>query len=224
MAKLKQVIGAILCDINRARAISDAYSRDLKASYREDPFLKLLDVPRTDIKEMTIDLKFSIKQLKYNTTPILYVNYKEKGVKGLNVNQVEFGTEDERLLGMYRRIGMKTWVSEQISEGQSKVISQFKENGRDEWSVYLDNGTSEDPSLVKNIQIDLHTQKITVRDHEGNELKQDRVLSASADWSENSEIEKDIEDIDVEVVTRELTSLPAATLSSISLKLDLTSV
>ncbi|MGB3266025.1 MAG: hypothetical protein WBA89_18935 [Microcoleus sp.] len=107
MAKLKQIIGAFLTDISRARVISDTYSRELKASYKEDPFLKLLSVPRTDLKEVTIELKFSIKQL---------------------------------------------------------------------------------------------------------------------DIPENSAVEKDIEDIDVEVVTDELASLSEATLSSISIKLDLTSV
>lgn len=60
MAKLKQVIGAILSDITKGQAISDAYSRDLKSSYREDPVLKLISVPRTEIKDVTIDLKFAI--------------------------------------------------------------------------------------------------------------------------------------------------------------------
>jgi hypothetical protein len=60
MAKLNQIIGAILTEITKAQATSDAYSRDLKASYREDPFLKLLSVPRIEVKDVTIDLKFAI--------------------------------------------------------------------------------------------------------------------------------------------------------------------
>ena len=60
MAKLNQVIGAILTEITKAQATSDAYSRDLKASYREDSFLKLLAVPRIEVKDVTIDLKFAI--------------------------------------------------------------------------------------------------------------------------------------------------------------------
>lgn len=60
MAQLSQIIGAILSDITRARAISDTYTRDLKPSYEQDPFLKFLSVPRTDIKEVTLELKFAI--------------------------------------------------------------------------------------------------------------------------------------------------------------------
>lgn len=67
MAKLKQVIGAILSDITKGQVISDAYSRDLKSSYREDPVLKLLSVPRTEIKDVTINLKFAILKGENNT-------------------------------------------------------------------------------------------------------------------------------------------------------------
>ncbi|BAF99972.1 MULTISPECIES: hypothetical protein [Microcystis] len=60
MAKLNQVIGAILTEITKAQATSDAYLRDLKASYRENPFLKLLSVPRIEVRDVTVDLKFAI--------------------------------------------------------------------------------------------------------------------------------------------------------------------
>lgn len=69
MAKLKQLLGAILNDVMKAQAISDAYSRDLKLSYQEDPSLKLLSVPRTEIKDITIDLKFAILKAETGKPP-----------------------------------------------------------------------------------------------------------------------------------------------------------
>lgn len=83
MAKIKQILGAILSDVTKAQAISDAYSRDLKPSYREDPFLKLLSVPRTEIKDVTIALKFAIVQEQKETwTDSKIVIYQDANYQG----------------------------------------------------------------------------------------------------------------------------------------------
>jgi hypothetical protein len=83
MAKLENILGAILSDITKAQVISDAYSRDLKPSYREDPFLKLFPVPRIEIKDVTIDLKFTIPTLEKEKLPeIKVVFYKEANYQG----------------------------------------------------------------------------------------------------------------------------------------------
>lgn len=60
MGQLKQIVGAMLADITQARVISDVYYRNLGPLYQEDPVLKLLSVPRTDIKEVTLTLKFAV--------------------------------------------------------------------------------------------------------------------------------------------------------------------
>lgn len=92
MAKLKQILGKILSEITKAQAISDAYSRDLKPSYQEEPFLKLLSVPRTKIKDVTINLKFAI--LKGEQQKLLgskVVIYQDRAYQGVSQELSEGG-------------------------------------------------------------------------------------------------------------------------------------
>jgi hypothetical protein len=191
MAKLKQVIGAILCDINRARAISDAYSRDLKASYREDPFLKLLDVPRTDIKEMTIDLKFAILSDQDDVISTNKVTIYEHGNYEGTSQELTEGNYDLSSL----TIGNDALSSLKVPQGMK--VTLYEEQG----FTSREKSFTEDTPWVGDDFNDI-TSSIKVEK-----------LSKSED-----------EDIDVEIVTNKLASMPEATLSSISLTLDMTSV
>jgi hypothetical protein len=191
MAKLKQVIGAILCDINRARAISDAYSRDLKASYREDPFLKLLDVPRTDIKEMTIDLKFAILSDQDDVISTNKVTIYEHGNYEGTSQELTEGNYDLSSL----TIGNDALSSLKVPQGMK--VTLYEEQG----FTGREKSFTEDTPWVGDDFNDI-TSSIKVEK-----------LSKSED-----------EDIDVEIVTNKLASMPEATLSSISLTLDMTSV
>lgn len=60
MADLQQIIGAILRDLAKARFASDLYSRSIARYYEGDFLLRKFPVPRADISEVEIDLKFSI--------------------------------------------------------------------------------------------------------------------------------------------------------------------
>ncbi len=60
MADLQQVIGAILRDLAKARFSSDLYSRSISRYYENDYLLRKFPVPRSEIEEVEIDLKFSI--------------------------------------------------------------------------------------------------------------------------------------------------------------------
>ncbi|MBL4705822.1 MAG: hypothetical protein JKY54_14950 [Flavobacteriales bacterium] len=64
MAELHNVVGAILRDIAQARVTSDLYSREVSRYYEEDSLLRLFPIPRTEIKEVEIDLMFGIKEVK----------------------------------------------------------------------------------------------------------------------------------------------------------------
>ena len=59
---LSDVLGAILKDVTESRHLSDKYSRDLSRNYEIDDILKTYPVPRTEIKELDIDLKFAFKE------------------------------------------------------------------------------------------------------------------------------------------------------------------
>ncbi len=60
MADLQQIVGAILRDLAKARFGADLYSRSIARYYENDYLLRKFPVPRADVDEVEIDLKFSI--------------------------------------------------------------------------------------------------------------------------------------------------------------------
>ena len=63
MADLQQIVGAILRDLAKARFSSDIYSRSIARYYENDLLLRRFSVPRADIEEVEVDLKFSIAEV-----------------------------------------------------------------------------------------------------------------------------------------------------------------
>lgn len=63
MADLQQVVGAILRDLAKARFSADIYSRSIARYYENDYLLRKFPVPRADVEEVEIDLKFSIAEI-----------------------------------------------------------------------------------------------------------------------------------------------------------------
>lgn len=63
MAQLHHILGSILRDIAQARVTSDIYSREVSQFYEQDSLLRLFPIPRTEIKEIEIDLKFAISEI-----------------------------------------------------------------------------------------------------------------------------------------------------------------
>lgn len=66
MADLQQIVGALLRDLTKARFSSDIYSRSIARYYENDPLLRRFPVPRADIEEIDIQLKFSILGIETN--------------------------------------------------------------------------------------------------------------------------------------------------------------
>lgn len=64
MPRLGAVLGAVLAEIARARSTADSMSRDLVALYRDDPVLAGMSVPRTVLDDMTLALKFDIREFE----------------------------------------------------------------------------------------------------------------------------------------------------------------
>lgn len=60
MADLQQIVGAILRDLAKARFSADLYSRSISRYYENDHLLRRFPVPRADVEEVELDLKFSI--------------------------------------------------------------------------------------------------------------------------------------------------------------------
>lgn len=64
MAELTQVLGTILKDVAHSRVISDAFSRDISVDYAKDPILVNFPVPRVEIREASIQLKFAVNAVQ----------------------------------------------------------------------------------------------------------------------------------------------------------------
>ncbi len=59
MPKLHQIVGTILRDIAQSRVYSDIYSYEVSVHYEKDSLLRQFPVPRTEITELELDLKFA---------------------------------------------------------------------------------------------------------------------------------------------------------------------
>ncbi|MEQ9814197.1 MAG: hypothetical protein RLO50_15565 [Azospirillaceae bacterium] len=63
MADLQQIVGAILRDLAKARFSADLYSRSISRYYEGDALLRKFPVPRGEIEEVELDLKFTIAEV-----------------------------------------------------------------------------------------------------------------------------------------------------------------
>ena len=63
MAKLREVVGALLTDLTRARVTSDGLTRHLSGLYRPGGPLAGLPIPRADLLEVELDLRFAVADL-----------------------------------------------------------------------------------------------------------------------------------------------------------------
>ncbi|MEM7442330.1 MAG: hypothetical protein AAF414_03250 [Pseudomonadota bacterium] len=61
MADLEQVVGALLRDLAKSRFAADIYSRSISRYYEQDFLLRRFPIPRTEIEEAEIELKFAIE-------------------------------------------------------------------------------------------------------------------------------------------------------------------
>ncbi len=62
MPKLSEILGGITKDITQAQITSDLTSLEYFEYYQQDELLKLMDVPRLKIKDISINLKFAIAE------------------------------------------------------------------------------------------------------------------------------------------------------------------
>ncbi|MCP3915691.1 MAG: hypothetical protein GY711_09060 [bacterium] len=61
MARLNEVLGALLKDVVDARAAADKVSMEYLEQYKADPFLSLLPVPRVDVRDISLTLRFAFQ-------------------------------------------------------------------------------------------------------------------------------------------------------------------
>lgn len=68
MAELNDVLGAILRDIAQARVTGDLFSRNASLDYQRDDLLRSFPVPRVEIKEASVQLRFAVSGVERRET------------------------------------------------------------------------------------------------------------------------------------------------------------
>jgi len=63
MADLRDVVSALLRDVTEARSQADKAVRDLALEYRNDAILRAFPVPRTEIRDLKIELRVAVTDL-----------------------------------------------------------------------------------------------------------------------------------------------------------------
>ncbi|MGF1629109.1 MAG: hypothetical protein ACFCUT_06530 [Kiloniellaceae bacterium] len=117
MADLQQVVGAILRDLAKARFSADLYSRSIARYYENDYLLRRFPVPRADVEEVEIDLKFSIADV-----PESEVNHESQEANAA----VLFERSVERLVATFLDV--------------ARLRNDEDQAFRDTWWKYLDKG------------------------------------------------------------------------------------
>ena len=64
MAELNDVLGAILRDVAQARVTSDLFSKNVSVDYQQDEVLSGFPVPRVEVVEASLDLKFAVSNVE----------------------------------------------------------------------------------------------------------------------------------------------------------------
>lgn len=80
MADLRDVVSALLRDVTEARSQADRAVRDLAIEYRNDAILRAFPVPRTEIRDLKIELRVAVTDLGQGADD---ASRKEKSIRAL---------------------------------------------------------------------------------------------------------------------------------------------
>lgn len=69
MPTLTNVLGSLLRDIAHARAQGDMFSREVSLEYLRDEIMRLLPVPRAEIRSADVELSFSVLKVAEQAAP-----------------------------------------------------------------------------------------------------------------------------------------------------------
>lgn len=70
MADLAEFLGIILRSVTQARVTSDLFARDVSRQYQKDPVLIDFPVPRLEVREASIRLRFAVNALERRDVPL----------------------------------------------------------------------------------------------------------------------------------------------------------
>ncbi|MGD8497954.1 MAG: hypothetical protein PVG82_03540 [Chromatiales bacterium] len=116
MADLQQILGAVLRDLAKARFGADLYSRSISRYYENDYLLRRFPVPRADVEEVELDLKFSIAEIQDSE-----VNHESQEAN----SAVLFERAVERLVSTFLNIaGAREQADPKLRERRTQYVSK----------------------------------------------------------------------------------------------------
>jgi hypothetical protein len=128
MANLNDVLGIILRDIVQARVMSDVFSRDASLDYANDAILVGFPVPRAEIKQASVQLKFAVNTVKKTTVDVRTIAaanvqpYSEQLAKQVFETVILQAPNREELLNIIERNQIK--LNERLVQQVEQVLNQ----------------------------------------------------------------------------------------------------
>lgn len=200
MADLREVVGAILRDITEARAQADAASRDMAVMYAKDPILRTFTVPRTEIRDLKLDLKIAVGGLAETSDDHVARETRMDEVVKKLAKSLPFQI-DEQSFRSLRALATPIITREAIIKLLDPVI---KQTAMKEASTKPRN---EQPELTKKLISEWSDALKSFSDLFTMRVKE--VLSAPSQKT-----------IGIEVITTELKDIPSHMISTINITLD----
>jgi len=103
MPSLGETIGSLLSDIATARARSDAFTREISQEYLRDPLLKVMPIPRAEIRSVELELSFAVSSAQPKT-----VDSKEIAARSISAEAAQLSAELIRFEPARTRVATST--------------------------------------------------------------------------------------------------------------------
>lgn len=234
MAKLSQILGSLMNEITQARIIADRNSSELRSAYQSDPFLKLLSVPTIEVAEIKLDLKLAILGSSVTNQERIWVigDRLQQRVVYLEGRSNDDGQTLQGIMTYAGENDSIKFEARQADLNQYIVINALGGGGqwvigdRSDQQVVALNLTSSDAGKTLNGTVQYRDDSLIAFQGvlvEGTEPTGERSSNSyRVTYPGAQSLTAETEDIDVEVVSDNLTIFPEDVLSSISITLDMT--
>ncbi|MTI32112.1 hypothetical protein [Xanthovirga aplysinae] len=118
LISLREVLGAVLKEVSDSRFLSDKYSRELSRVYQQDDIMKVFPVPRSEIKELDLELKFAFDEVKKEPYRAEVLDRRIKHIFQLYDNLVK-NTIIQSILNFYQKDDFQVLRKEHADEWEN---------------------------------------------------------------------------------------------------------
>jgi hypothetical protein len=132
MPELSDVLGAILRDIAKARVISDLFSRDISREYEADQILVEFPVPRVEIREASVQLRFAVDSVTEPEVDVASIVQRRIAELAAGVGREGFATlilaspKREEYLELMQAEGID--LEQSLTKGAAKVANSSRQD------------------------------------------------------------------------------------------------